>query len=87
MRRALAVKAEADRNAEAKIINAKADVETAKEYNEAAKIYEENPVTLRLREFQLWSSVSKNPNATMFVIPSNLSALVTSRIGISPSGY
>lgn len=72
MRRAMAVKAEADRNAEAKIINARADVLTAKEYQEAAKIYGENPVTLRLREYQLWSSVSKNPNNTIYVVPSNI---------------
>ena len=72
MKRAMAVKAEADRNAEAKIINARADVETAKKYNEAAQIYAENPVTLRLREFQLWQSISKNPAASIYVVPSNL---------------
>ena len=67
----MAVRAEADRNAEAKIINAKADVETAKQYDEAAKIYRENLVTLRLREYQLWHSVSKNPCTTIYVVPSN----------------
>lgn len=72
MTKAMAVKAESDRMAEAKIINAKADVATAKQYSEAAKIYGENPITMRLREFQLWSSVSKNPGATVYVVPSNL---------------
>lgn len=72
MTKAMAVKAESDRMAEAKIINAKADVETAKQYAEAAKIYSENPITMRLREFQLWSSVSKNPGSTIYVVPSNL---------------
>lgn len=72
MRRAMATKAEADRNAEAKIINANADIKTAQIYSEAAKIYAEDPITLRLREFQLWQSVSKNPNNTMYVVPSNI---------------
>jgi regulator of protease activity HflC (stomatin/prohibitin superfamily) len=72
MRKAMAIKAEADRNAEAKLINATADVETARKYNEAATIYSENPITLRLREFQLWNSVSKNPGTTIYVVPSNI---------------
>ena len=80
MKRAMAVKAEADRNAQAKIINAKADVKTAKLYSKAAKIYSENPVTLRLREFQLWSSVSKNPNNTIYVVPSNLTDFFKNKV-------
>lgn len=72
MTRAMAVKAEADRNVQAKIINAKADYETAKIYAESSKIYNENPTSLRLREYQLWHSVSKNPNNTIFVVPSNV---------------
>lgn len=72
MKRAMATKAEADRQAEAKVINAEADVSTAEMYKKAAAIYAENPVTLRLREFQLWSSVATNPNSTIFVVPSNV---------------
>jgi hypothetical protein len=72
MTRAMAVKAEADRNAEAKIINAEADVQTAKKYKEASEIYMDNPVSLRLREYQLWQSVSHNPATTMFIVPSNV---------------
>jgi erythrocyte band 7 integral membrane protein len=72
IKRAMSAKAEADKQAEAKIINARADIETAKMYAQAAAIYAENPITLRLREFQLWTSVAKNPSTTMFVIPSNI---------------
>lgn len=72
MKKAMSTVAEASRQAEAKIINAKADIETAKQYNEAAKIYSENPMTVRLREFQLWNSVSKNAGTTVYVVPSNL---------------
>lgn len=72
MKEAMSTVAEATRQAEAKIINAKSDIETAKQYAEAAKIYAENPMTVRLREFQLWNSVSKNPAASIYVVPSNL---------------
>lgn len=72
MKRAMSTVAEATRQAEAKVINARADIETAKQYSEAAKIYTENPMTVRLREFQLWNSVSKNPGSTIYVVPSNL---------------
>ena len=72
MKRAMSVKAEADRNALAKVINAEADVKTAEMYKKAAEIYKENPITLRLREYQLWQSVSKNPSNTIYVVPSNI---------------
>ena len=72
MKKAMSTVAEATRQAEAKIINATSDIETAKQYNEAAKIYSENPMTVRLREFQLWNSVSKNAATTIYVVPSNL---------------
>lgn len=72
MKRAMALTAEATRVAKSKIIQAKADVETAKCYNEAAQIYKENPITLRLREFQLWQTVAKEPGNNFFVIPSEV---------------
>jgi regulator of protease activity HflC (stomatin/prohibitin superfamily) len=72
MKQAMGTQAEAERQARAKIINAKADVETAQQYAEASKIYRENPISLRLREFQLWNSVSKNPGASIYVVPSEL---------------
>jgi erythrocyte band 7 integral membrane protein len=72
MKKSMASKAEADRNAEAKLIIARADVETAKEYKKAAEIYQETPISMKLREYQLWQSVSKNPSNTIYVVPSNL---------------
>ena len=73
----MAVKAEVTHDAQAKVINAEADVKSAEIY--AAAIYKENPVTLRLREYQLWQSVSKNPNNTIYVIPSNIMDFVNSK--------
>jgi len=72
MKKAMAIEAETKRNADAKIVNAKADVVVAKEFEEAAKIYKENPLTMRLRELELWRSVSKNPASTIIVVPSDI---------------
>lgn len=80
MKNAMSTVAEATRQAEAKIINAKADIETAQQYNEAAKFYAENPLTMRLREFQLWNSVSKNPSNTIYVVPSNILDLMNNNL-------
>jgi regulator of protease activity HflC (stomatin/prohibitin superfamily) len=72
LKRAMATVAEAELQAKAKVINAKADIETAKEYQKAAAVYSENPNTMRLREFQLWQTGFKDPATKFFVIPSNL---------------
>lgn len=72
MVRAMAVNAEAKLQADAKITNAKSDVETARAYAEASKLYLENPISLRLREFQLWNNVSQNPGTTIYVVPSTI---------------
>lgn len=72
MKNAMTTVAEATRHAEAKVINARSDVETAKQYHQAARIYSENPMSVRLREFQLWQSVSRNEGTTIYVVPSNL---------------
>lgn len=71
-KRAMMVQAEAERNALSKIIHAKADLEVVDIYRKAAEIYKENPISLRLREFQLWSTISNNPNTTIYVVPSNI---------------
>jgi len=72
MKRAMAKRAEALRTAQAKVINAEADIETAKLYSKAAEIYEETPISLRLREFQLWSEVAKEKSNFLAVVPSNV---------------
>lgn len=72
MTRAMARPAEAERTAQAKIINAKADVETAHRYREAARIYGENPTTLRLREFQVLSNISQNSGTSIYFFPSEI---------------
>jgi erythrocyte band 7 integral membrane protein len=76
LRAAMASLAEAQVLGKAKLVNAKADVETAEEYAKASKLYD--PISLRLREFQLWQSVSQQPGKLIMVVPSEM----TSRINI-----
>lgn len=79
MKRALAKEAEESRVARAKLISAQADIETAKKYSEAAEIYAENPITLRLREFQLWQNVAKEQGNFLAIIPSNILDMVSKK--------
>lgn len=72
LKKSMSLVAEGERNNLVKQLNARADVEAAKIYAEASKIYTENPISLRLREFQLWQNVSNNPNTTIYVVPSNI---------------
>ena len=74
MKKSMATKAEADRMAQAKIINAQADIETAKMFKEAAAIYDDEKA-LKLREFQLLSSISKNPASTIYFYPTDIAKI------------
>lgn len=70
MKRSMAKVAEAERTAQAKIINANVDVETAKKYAEAAELH--TPESMRLREFQLLQSIAKEQGNTTIVVPTNV---------------
>lgn len=74
MKKSMATRAEADRNAQAKIINAQADIETAKMYKEAAIIYDDDKA-LKLREFQLLTTLSKNPASTIYFYPTDIAKI------------
>ena len=71
MIRAMAKEAEATRSAKAKIIQANADVEVAEKYQEAAKFYKDDDVSLKLREMNLVQSVSKEPSNKLIFVPTS----------------
>jgi regulator of protease activity HflC (stomatin/prohibitin superfamily) len=71
LKRAMSVKAEVDRNAEAKMINALAELNTAEIYLKAAKLYQNDPIALKLSEHQLLHHISKNPASTVVIVPSD----------------
>lgn len=68
MVRALGKVVEEKRNAESKLISAKADIEIAQMFKQASDIYGENQVTLRLRELHALQSIAKEKNMIV-VIP------------------
>jgi regulator of protease activity HflC (stomatin/prohibitin superfamily) len=76
MRRAMAAKAEANRQADAKRINAASDEETAQIYVKISQIYKINPTAMKLREYELFRSMSQSPGNMFFVIPSSICDVV-----------
>jgi regulator of protease activity HflC (stomatin/prohibitin superfamily) len=75
MKRAMAKEAEAIREKRARQLKAEAEVEASKKFNEAAKIMEQIPTAIRLRELQTWQEIGAEQNSLMILIPSGLENL------------
>jgi regulator of protease activity HflC (stomatin/prohibitin superfamily) len=70
MKRAMAVQAEADREARAIKIKAKAELEASKDYAKAAEIMKNFPSALELRKLETLTDVSKDQsNTIVFAMP------------------
>jgi regulator of protease activity HflC (stomatin/prohibitin superfamily) len=69
--RAMAKVAEAEREAEAQVIAAKAEVRTAAEYAAAANTLVANPIALKLREYETMLQISKEHGTTFVFYPSD----------------
>ncbi len=66
MVRAMARQAEAERWRRAKVIEAEGERQAAQILGEAARIYEEHPAALRLRELQTLIEIAKEKNMVIF---------------------
>lgn len=62
MQRAIAKQAEAERERRSRIIVAEGEYMAAEKMAEAAKLYERNPVALKLRELQTLAEISREKN-------------------------
>ncbi len=82
MVRAMARQAEAERWRRAKVIEAEGERQAAKILAEAARMYEEHPAALRLRELQTLIEVAKEKNMVIFY-PVGLGAEHATAEGIS----
>jgi regulator of protease activity HflC (stomatin/prohibitin superfamily) len=70
MQRAMAKQAEADREREAKIINADGEFQAAQKLTDAADVMATNPITLQLRYLQTLLEIGAGNNTTtLFPIP------------------
>jgi regulator of protease activity HflC (stomatin/prohibitin superfamily) len=67
MLRALAKQAEAEREKRSRIIIAEGEYNASKKMAEAAKLYAENPMAIRLRELQTLTEISREGN--LIVVP------------------
>jgi regulator of protease activity HflC (stomatin/prohibitin superfamily) len=63
--------AQAEREKKSMILISESEVEVAKRYEEAAKIYEKNPVALKIKNLNIINEGFKNGNS-MIVLPSDL---------------
>lgn len=83
--RAMAKGAEAEREAEAQVIAAKAEVRTAAEYSAAATTLAANPIALKLREYETMLQISKERGTTFVFYPSDALAKLGSHAGTQPT--
>jgi regulator of protease activity HflC (stomatin/prohibitin superfamily) len=82
MQRAMARQAEAERDRRAKVIHAEGEFQAAAKLQEAAKIMEQNPITLQLRYLQTLKEISSEQSTnTIFPIPLDLLAPFLKRGG------
>jgi len=84
MQRAMARQAEAERDRRAKVIHAEGEFQAASKLQEAAKIMEQNPITLQLRYLQTVTEISSEQSTnTIFPIPLDLFAPFLRKIGMN----
>lgn len=70
--RAMAKQAEAEREKLARATKAEGEFEASKKFKEASKLYEGNPIALRLRELQTYQEIGTEHNTMMMVIPTDM---------------
>ena len=70
--RAMSKQAEAVQEKEARITKAQGEYEASKKFADAAKILEESPAAIKLRELQTYQEIGTEKNTLMMVIPSSM---------------
>lgn len=74
MLRAIAKQAEAERERRSRIIIADGEFQAAKKMQEAAKLYEQTPIAIKLREFQTLTEIAREKN--LIIVPSSETGIV-----------
>jgi len=81
MQRAIAKQAEAERERRSRIIIADGELEASLKMSQAAKLYEGNPMAIRLREFQTLTEVAREKNLVV-VTPTSLGSDYATLLGM-----
>jgi len=74
MQRVMAAVAEAEREGQAKVVSAKADLQAAKVFAEAADVLGSNPAALQLRYFQTLTEIASEKSSTI-IVPSEVTSM------------
>lgn len=85
MQRAIAKQAEAERERRARIIIAEGEQQASAKMVEAAKMYENNPVAIRLRELQTLTDIAREKNLIV-VTPSTVGSDIGALLGLMRQG-
>jgi len=85
MQRAIAKQAEAERERRSRIIISEGELQASKAMAEAAKLYQDNPAALKLRELQTLTEIARERNMIV-VTPSPVSSQIGEVIALSRSG-
>ncbi|MGP8320708.1 MAG: slipin family protein [Methanosarcinaceae archaeon] len=72
MLRAIAKQAEAEREKRARIILAEGEFKAAEKMTDAAKLYEQVPVAIKLRELQTYAEIAREKNMVIISSPSEI---------------
>ncbi len=80
--RAMAKQAEAEREKRSRIIMAEGESIAAKKMSEAAKLYDKNPSSMRLRELQTLGEIAREKNMIV-VSPSQMGTQMSEVIGLT----
>ena len=73
MQRAIAIKAQAERERRAKIIHAEGELQASAKLSEAAAVMSKNPMALQLRYLQTLTEIGTEKNTTIvFPLPIDL---------------
>ncbi len=70
--RAMSKQAEAVQEKEARITKADGEFQASKKFHDAAKVFDNSPAALRLRELQTFQEIGTEKNTLMMVIPSSM---------------
>jgi|SRR3989338_1628212 len=70
--RAMSKQAEAEREKLARVIKAQGEYDASKRFEDASKIYRNNPDAMKLRELQTFQEIGTERNTLMIVIPSSM---------------
>lgn len=81
MQRAIAKQAEAERERRSRIIMAEGEYQAATKMAEAAKMYEKNPVAVRLRELQTLTEIARERNLVV-VTPTTVGSDLGTLLGL-----